>query len=258
MRTGWLGWMVLSVGCARSGSDVDPLDAMLVAVDAAWDSRGRDGLEPVDAALEPAWELRRDDPRVRWRMARIATAWGMVATEDGDAQRRYAQARGHGLDCLDGVGGFAAQRRQGRWAEAMARVGEREQPCLAWTGLAWTRWRQVAGVAGSLDDPDIQQFVAHMPEDPDGLSVWATAISASLYDLNTAGDAFASAIATDQGDLVRKVDRLLWVDFVVEADGRFERAARLLARRADTPEEDGAKERIRRALGPARTMKAEQ
>ncbi len=239
--------LVLS-GCLRNRGPVDPMDALLRAADIAWERRGTDGLLAAHEALQPAWELRRDDPRVRWRMSRIQTAQGMVADVDSDAQRLFSSARGHGISCLDTVPGFASARRQGEWAEAVGRADGIQADCVAWTGLAWTRWRQVVGDAGALDDEPIQQFVGAMPADRLGLQAWSVAIVDSLYDLGAAEASFAEAIRVAPEDLVRRVDRLLWVRAVRDPGILQERGAQLIARTADVPEEQGAIERLQRAM----------
>ncbi len=235
-------------GCLRNRGPVDPMNALLRSADIAWELRGTDGLQAAHYALEPAWEHRRDDPRVRWRMARMQSARGMVAVDAADAQRLFSSARGHGISCLDTVPGFASARRQGEWAEAVGRVGDTQPECVAWTGLAWTRWRRAVGVAGALDDESIQQFVGAMPGDRVGLQAWSVAIADSLYDLSAAEASFAEAIRVAPEDLVRRVDRLLWVRAVREPEILQERGSQLAQRTADVPEEQGAIERLERAM----------
>ncbi|MFT6146366.1 MAG: hypothetical protein ACJAV2_004259 [Myxococcota bacterium] len=152
------------------------------------------------------------------------------------------------MSCLDTVPGFASARRQGEWAEAVGRVGSIQTECVAWTGLAWTRWRQSVGVAGALDDEPIQQFVGAMPPDRLGLQAWSAAIADSLYDLGAAEASFAQAIRSAPGDLVRRVDRLLWVRAVREPATLHERGPQLVLRTADVPEEQGAIDRVQRAM----------
>lgn len=248
MRGFYLPLLLVLSGCIRNRGPEDPLDALLAAADAAWERRGTDGLDAAYEALEPAWELRRDDPRVRWRMARVQTARGMVADDDAEAQRLYSSARGHGISCLDTVQGFAAARRQDEWAEAVGRVGDTQSDCVAWTGLAWTRWRQAVGVAGAIDDAHIQQFVGAMPADRLGLQAWSVAIVDSLYDLTAAEASFAEAIRVAPEDLVRRVDRLLWVRSIVQPELLAERGGELMQRQATVPEERGALERLERAM----------
>lgn len=246
--------LVMLSACPRNGGPVDPLDAMLRVADVAWERRGTDGLDAAELALNPAWELGRDDTRVRWRMARIQTANGMVASDAVVAQRLYSSARGHGISCLDTVPGFASARRQGEWSEAVGRAEDSQPDCLAWTGLAWTRWRQVVGVAGAIDDDAILQYVGALPSDRLGLQAWSVAIADSLYDFDSAETSFAEAIRVSPGDLVRRVDRLLWVRGVRDPSLLQRRGAQLVSRIADVPEEQGAIGRLQRAmrLGSAR------
>lgn len=236
-------------GCLKRRQEVDPLDALLAAVDRAWERRGTDGLEPVGVALEAAWEMRRDAPGVRWREARYHVALGLVEQDDAQALRHFARARSHSLFCLDGVSGFGTLRRAGRWTEALSRVEAERAPCASWGGVAWVRWRLSMREAGALDDPAIQGFLAGMPADDLRLDLWARATAASIYDLQSAEIAYRDAIEAAPEDFVRRADRLILVTSRERPAQAQVRAQTVLQMTPHTPEERAAYERLDRILG---------
>jgi hypothetical protein len=209
VRFVWALTLVL-VGCPKRQHDPDTLDWVLADADRAWDARAADGLGPVDDALETAWLLGPDDPRVRWRLARLRVADGLVA-DDGDvARRQYAAARGHADDCVRTAPGVGALIDLGRAAEAFARLDPERATCAAWLGTAWARWRAIVGPAGTLDDDALRAVLTALPDDPGGARLHATALSLESTDPAGASLAYDRAVAADPDDLVRVIDRALF------------------------------------------------
>jgi len=240
--------VVLLVGCPKRGGDVDALADYLTRADAAWEARAQGGLDPVEEILQEAFQIGRTDPRLRWRLARLDVARGMATANTVQAQAAYARARGHGWSCLNRVSGVPELRRSGAIEEALGRVGSDLAPCVAWTGMAWARWRQAAGIAGTIDDDALQEYVAAMPDDPDGLAAWSAAIVDSLYDQTAAVESFDAVVASHPDDAVRQADRLLWVTAVQEPQQLREVGPGFVEQDVSLPEERGAVARVAAAL----------
>jgi hypothetical protein len=252
--------IVLAAGCPRheGPEDVDVVGSLLAQADAAWEARGEGGLDPIVAALDPAFAAAPGDPEVLWRLARVHTALGLAAEDDRTSLTEYATARSLGLRCLDL--GAALQRHEGADAteEALAvRISRAELPCAAWTALAWAKWiAQFGGEAAAIDIDAVDLVVARAEDlrgdERDAVVEWAKGVllatrpEADGRDLEAAEKVLEKAIRDGApAEHAVRADLILLVAVPGQDDAlETEQRRAIEARPARYPEEKRAVERL--------------
>jgi len=166
------------MGCPkRTTDDSSPVAALLQQTDQAFGRRGEVGIEASSEPLEQAYALAPNDPEVLWRLVRQQVIVGLAEPTDRAALYAFAEGRSLGIRCLDAVP-QVAQARAESWELAMEALTPRQQPCVAWTSLAWARWIALHGGGAAALDLTRARLLADtsITFDDDGLSTlgrWA-------------------------------------------------------------------------------------
>ena len=155
----WLVLIPLLAGCPkRQVSNLEELPDLLVRADRAWSQRGRDGLEPVEAALQRAYSASPASPEVAWRLSRLGVAQGMTTDEAGARVAAFGEARAQAWECMLADPSVRALQVEVGLADALSALPAERQLCAIWAAHAWTRWMAEFGAAGAaldLDDLDV-------------------------------------------------------------------------------------------------------
>jgi hypothetical protein len=241
-------WWTL-IACPKRNEAVSTVDTWLTTADLAWENRATQGLAPVADALDQAWGVSPDNGRVRWRLARLSVAEGLVATDPNDQIGDYATARAQGLACLKLPPSF--QEEGG--ANPFSRLTREHAPCVAWTAVAWARWYVAFGPdAAALDRGRIAALsdeAETLGADP-GLIAWTRGILAATdADYPDASRQLHAAIDADPADLPRRADLILLVALpsadTAAASAEF---AEMKQHGGDTPENKAAIAIVKSAL----------
>ncbi|MEZ4323170.1 MAG: hypothetical protein R3F61_37235 [Myxococcota bacterium] len=252
--------ILLCAGCPKNRqAAVDLLAPLLAEADAAWDARGRDGLDPVDAALQRAYALRPQSPAVAWRLARVGVARGLTLDEPAARVAAFGAARAQAWQCVLDDPRVHALRLESGLEEALASIPEERELCATWAGHAWARWMVEFGAPGAtLDLQDLDPLLAHARQS--GADAWLTAWTDALLLAERpdwiGGDAEAAttglrAVIKQRPDHVEPlVDLYLYVARGTEAEASTRDT--LAGAQPDTPEERAY---VKRALDLGATRK---
>ena len=151
----WVPLLLLaSLGCPkRVTTDTSPVAALLAQCDQAWERRGMAGIEASEEPLDQAYALDPDNPDVLWRLVRQQVTIGLAEETERASTYAFAEGRSLGVRCLDAVPRVAQARAQS-WELAMEELTPAQEPCVAWTSIAWARWIAAhGGGASALDLP---------------------------------------------------------------------------------------------------------
>lgn len=189
---GWgIALLVVAAGCPKRAEEVvDPIAPLLADADAAWEARGENGFDPVAAALDRAFATQPDNPNVLWRLVRLNIGLGLAAEEEQAALDAYATARAIGVQCLGAGAALQRQLPNADEAPVLPRITAAEEPCVAWTALAWARWIAGFGArAAAVDVPAVQLLIDRAePTDVEGVARWARGILLATMPPEDGGD----------------------------------------------------------------------
>jgi hypothetical protein len=212
--------VLTSVGCAKRQQGVeDPIAALMSAADLAWERRAQDGLEAAEAPLQQAYGIAKQRPEVLWRLMRYHHAVGLTESTPRAALFEWAEARALGIECLEAEPTVASAHRSRGWEAALELTTSDQAPCVAWTGLVWSRWIAAFGANAAATDLPTAALFAHQAareSDPSlkMLGAWSEAILMTSAPSWADGDPaagllrFEGLIAKNPRNALLHVDRL--------------------------------------------------
>jgi len=254
----WVLVSLLLAGCPkRSTEESSPVAALLQQCDHAWERRGEAGLEASEEPLDAAFALAPNDPEVLWRLVRQQVTVGLAEETDRAALYAFAEGRSLGVKCLDAVPQVAAARKDS-WETAMEELTAAQQPCVAWTALAWARWIAAhGGGSAALDIPNARLLAdTSLTFDDDDLSTlgrWADGLMLTTIP-NWAGRSVPfGLIQLDRvrnrrrDDLHLHADRLLFAGSELDADEQRVALQEIRTLDASAPDHARALQRVEAA-----------
>ncbi len=156
--------------CPKRGPEsVDALGPLLDAADRAWDQRARNGLEPVDDALQRAFAAVPESPEVAWRLARVKVSRGLMADAEEARVQAFGQAREIAWKCMFDDPSVRALQIEVGLKNALRALPPDRQRCALWATHAWTRWMADFGPdAASVDLERLDPLVRYLERRRDG------------------------------------------------------------------------------------------
>lgn len=168
-------WLLLLLACPKSGTPrEDALDRALLAADAAWAARDRNGLEPVAEALLAAEAIAPSAPALLWRQVRHRHALSFTLESPRERLEMLADARSVGWRCVTEDPSVVALRSAEGVHDALRHIELARRPCATWTAIAWARWSLAFGRdAAALDQDTIQTLYERSRTDDVVEATWA-------------------------------------------------------------------------------------